>query len=291
MNGSSDELSRAYLDCLAIEWRHLDSCEATTECELFGRKLKTPILCGGMARYDALRDGGAVLFAEGAKAAGTAMFTGMTGDEEFERIIAAGAPAARIIKPFADREKVMSFIRHDEAHGAAGVAMDIDHVYRKDGGIQDFFGEMLEPQTKETLALWQSCTSLPFFAKGVLSVRDALLCAEAGIKGIIVSHHQNMFPWSVPPMKVLPEIRKAVGNSLTILIDCNFETGYDVFKALALGADGVFVARPLRPSFAENGAEGISAHIGRMTDELRACLARTASPDVRHIDPTVIVRM
>ena len=89
------------------------------------------------------------------------------------------------------------------------------------------------------------------FRSGIVSVRDAAICAEAGCAGIIISHHQNMFPWTVPPLLALREIRKEVGNTLKILIDSNFETGYDVFKALALGADGVFVARPLVPIFRE----------------------------------------
>ena len=291
MNGSSDELSRAYLDSLAIEWRHLNSAAATTECEIFGKKLSTPVMCAGMAHYDKLNPGGAVLFAEGAKAAGTAMFTGMTPDGELDKVIAVGAPAARIIKPFADRDRVLRLIEHDEKSGAAAFAMDIDHVFKKDGSIYDFFGDMLEPQTEETLRLYQSSTSLPFFPKGVLSVHDAEICARAGCKGIIISHHQNMFPWSVPPIKVLPEIKKAVGDSMTVLIDSNLDSGYDVFKALALGADGVFVGRPLRQSFADEGAEGVRKHIARMTDELRCCLARTGSPDIRHIDKNVIVRL
>ena len=98
---SSDELQRAALDSYAIAWRHLESREATTACTLFGRALETPILCGGMAHYDKLHEGGAVAFAEGAKAAGTSMWTGMSSDEDHEKLIAVGAPAGRIIKPFA----------------------------------------------------------------------------------------------------------------------------------------------------------------------------------------------
>ena len=65
MNGNSDEIQRAYLDRFAIEWRHVDSCDATTECELFGRKLATPVMCGGMAHYERMNEGGRVAFAEG----------------------------------------------------------------------------------------------------------------------------------------------------------------------------------------------------------------------------------
>ena len=50
---------------------------------------------------------------------------------------------------------------------------------------------------------------LPFIVKGVLGVEDAIKCAEIGVKGIIVSHHHGRLPYAVPPMMVLPKIKKA----------------------------------------------------------------------------------
>ena len=288
---TSDELQRACLDGYAIEWRHLESREASTACTIFGKKLATPIMLGGMAHYEKMREGGAPLFAEAAKRVGTSMWTGMSSDEDHEKVIAVGAPAGRIIKPFADHDRVIAHIQHDERCGAAAVAMDIDHVYKKDGSLYDFFGAPLESPTRAVLEEYRKCSSLPFFPKGVLSVRDAAICAEAGCAGIIISHHQNMFPWTVPPLKALQEIRRELGKTLTILIDSDFETGYDVVKALAFGADGVFVARPLMPLFKEKGPEGVAEQLSHMTDELRCCLARTASEDIYHIDPDVIVKL
>ena len=291
MNGNSDELQRAYLDSLGIEWRHTTACDATTECEIFGKKLRTPVMCGGMAHYERMNKGGRVAFAEGAKEAGSVMFLGMSSNEEMEAVLATGVPAGRIIKPFADRDKVLSLIRHDADSGCCAFAMDLDHVYRKDGSRYDFFGDPLEPQTEETLRLYASCSELPFYPKGILSVYDAETCLRAGCEGIIISHHQNMFPWCPPPLKVLQDVRRALGREIRILIDSDFETGYDVFKALALGADGVFIARSLRSDFTEKGAAGVTAHLNRVTDELRGCLAKTGSNDIGHIDPTCIVRL
>lgn len=288
MNGNSDALTRAYLDRFAIAWRHLNPTAADTACTLLGKRLATPIMAGGMAHYQALHSGGAALFAQGVAAAGSAMWTGFCFNEEMEQIIASGAPAVRIIKPFADQDIVLRAIAHDAAAGAWAFAMDVDHAYDKKGGVSNFFGQPLAPQTRESLAEYAAASELPFFVKGVLSAHDAEICAKAGVAGIVVSHHQNMFPWSVPPLAVLPEIRKAVGEEMCVVVDCGMESGYDVFKALALGADAVCVARPLRNSFAEGGAEGVQAHLQRMTEELRVCLLRTGSSDPGHIDPSVL---
>ena len=288
MAGSSDELTRSYLDKFAICWQHIGGCEATTETEFFGHKLETPIMSGGMAHYQKLREGGAVEFAQGVKAAGTVMWTGFCPDEDMEKLIAVGAPAVRIIKPFADEKLVLSHIEHDAKAGAAAFSMDIDHVFDKKGRIGEFFGHPYAPQTVESLRKYAHATDLPFVVKGVLSVEDAVSCAEAGVQGILLSHHQNMFPWSVPPLAVLPEIRKAVGNDMMIIADCGIETGYEAFKALALGADAVCVARPLRPIFAEGGPDAVKEKLEKMTDELRVCLSKTASVDIHHISPNVL---
>ena len=291
MAGNSDELNRAYLDSYAIEWRFLTEKPfngASAVCELFGKKLSTPIMCGGMAHYDAMHPDGAAYFARCAQSAQTAMFTGMATNAELENVIATGVPCGRIIKPFEDRDYVISLMQHDEKAGAWAVSMDIDHAYKKDGSLCIFEGRPLATQTRVALEEYQKSISIPFLPKGVLSVHDAVICAEAGCKGIIISAHQNMFPWTYPPIKVLQEIRRELGRSVTVFVDSNLETGYDVFKALAFGADGVFVARPLRRLFIEKGPEAVAEHIKSMTGELTACMARTGAADIRSINPGCI---
>lgn len=119
--------------------------------------------------------------------------------------------------------------------------MDIDHdltVYGEWDGQQEQF----HAKTLEELGQLNEVSPLPFFLKGVMSVQDALLAAEAGAAGIVVSGHNNRFPCAIPPLRVLPDIREAVSGKLAILVDGGLNNGYDVFKALALGADGVLCA-------------------------------------------------
>ena len=94
-------------------------------------------------------------------------------------------------------------------------------------------------------------------------------------------------PYSIPPLMALPEIKKAVGNDITVLVDCGFESGMDVFKALALGADGVCVGRELMKAL-KGGSEAMTRRIVEMTLELKTIMARTGSKSVKDIDPSVI---
>lgn len=108
-----------------------------------------------------------------------------------------------------------------------------------------------------------------------------------GAKAIVVSHHHGIMPYSVPPLMVLPEIKKAVGDDVTIIVDCGIESGMDVFKCLALGADGVCIGRNLMDAL-KGGSDAMASRIEAINNELRSIMARTGSAGIMEIDPLVI---
>ena len=172
--------------------------------------------------------------------------------------------------------------------GDLGYAMDIDHgldAY----GEEDAQLEQFAPKTVDELNRISEASKLPFFIKGTLSVHDALLAVEAGVSGIVVSGHNNRFPCAVPPLKILPSIRQAVGDKLMILVDGGMNSGYDVFKALALGADGVLNARNLCATYMKEEEEGLTYRILEMTAELKGAMSNTGSPDLKHINTDSII--
>lgn len=80
--------------------------------------------------------------------------------------------------------------------------------------------------------------------KGILTAQDALLAAENGADGIFVSNHGGrQLDGAISPMTALPEIVDAVGGRIAIMLDSGVRRGTDIVKALALGADMVFVGR------------------------------------------------
>lgn len=125
-------------------------------------------------------------------------------------------------------------------------------------------------------------------SRGVLSVRDAVLCRELGVRGIVVSHHHGLLESAVPPLMMLPEIVKAVGGEMEIFVDCGIESGMDAFKAIALGATAVNIGRPIIPALKEKGAEGVEELLRRITGELKHAMGLTASKDLKDIDSAII---
>jgi lactate 2-monooxygenase len=117
------------------------------------------------------------------------------------------------------------------------------------------------------LAFLRECTKLPIVLKGIQSAEDALLAAEHGIEGIIVSNHGGrQVDGAIGSLQALPGIVEAVGHSCEVLFDSGIRSGADALKALALGARAVCLGRPYVWGLALGGEQGV-------IDVLRAFLA------------------
>ena len=287
MNKKADsiQIARQYLDHLVIEGRIIGAQHPTSEVNVLGMTFETPIMTGALSH---LKRGMAGL-AEGAKMAGALCSIGMGDNGELGEVLATGAKVIKIIKPYADREEVFSRIRFAEEHGAIGVGMDVEHaVNTEDDADSVVAGLQMKLPTMQELRAYVASTRLPFFIKGALSVQDAIRAKELGCAGVVLSHHNGLMRWAVPPYMLLPEIRKAVGDDFLLVADGGIEDGFDAFKALALGANLVCVGRALMPAYDEQGPQGVAQVIRTMNDQLKAMMVRTGAADLKHIDPTVL---
>ena len=169
------------------------------------------------------------------------------------------------------------------------VGIDIDHPFANDGGPDIVDGETMAPMTAAEMAEICRATRLPVIAKGVLSRHDARRCLDAGVAGMVLSHHNNRIEYAVPPLAVLPEIAAMAGD-VPLFVDCEIRTGMDAFKALALGASGVCIGRPLMTAIKQGGAEAVADYLRRARDELAKAMAYTCCPDWGKIDASIIRR-
>jgi 4-hydroxymandelate oxidase len=120
----------------------------------------------------------------------------------------------------------------------------------------------------------RSVSSLPLLVKGVLTAEDALLAAEAGTEGVVVSNHGGrQLDGVAAALDALPEVVEAVGDRTAVLMDGGIRRGADVVKALALGAQAVLVGRPPLWGLAADGADGAQRVLELLRDELALALA------------------
>ena len=286
--GDSNQITREYFDSLLVEMRHLDGALPGTGLELFGEQFSTPVMTAALSHLGNVRENGMVQMAEGARLAGAVSWAGMGDEKELEDITATGARTIKIIKPYVDNDYILKRIAHAEKCGVMAVGMDIDHAFSGKGKYDVVLGMEMRPKSLEEMKEFVKATKLPFVVKGVLSVKDAEKCLEAGVKGIVVSHHHGIIDYAVPPLMILPEIVRVVQKQIPVFVDCGIESGSDVFKALALGADAVCVGRALMGALQVNGAEGVQEKIASLTEELAGIMARTGASDLSQIDPSVI---
>ena len=285
---SSDVITRAYIDSLLVEVRHLDAVMPSTEMTLFGKTFATPVATAALSHMGNQYPDGMAAMADGANQAGALVFSGMGPQEELERMVATGAQVIKIIKPYADRESVYAKIRHAEEIGCLAVGIDTDHAFDRRHGYDCIEGMEMFPLSSAELKDMVASTKLPFFIKGVLSRKEARKCLDCGVKGMVVSHHNGRIECAVPPLMVLPEIAEEVNGEAALFVDCAIQSGLDVLKCLALGATGACVGRPLMKPLREKGPEGVRETIAAITNDLRYSMAMTASPDVKSVDPTIV---
>lgn len=125
--------------------------------------------------------------------------------------------------------------------------------------------------------------------KGILHPADASRCIELGADGVILSNHGGrQLDSSCSPMATLERI--ALAHPGKVLIDSGFRRGSDVVKALALGASGVLVGRPLLYGLAAAGEEGVSSVLGIFADEISRTLANMGCASVAELSPEHVVR-
>ncbi len=280
-------ITQKYMDSILIEEKIIDSVLASTETEFLGETFSSPIMMPAFShlkQYNGRELNGLEEYSIAAKNANILNFCGMMENDMFAKIAATGAKTIRIVKPYDDNGKVRDQMQFAESVGAFGIGMDIDHIFGETG-LDICVGETMAVQTMDMLRSYVESTKLPFVVKGVLSVRDAVACAEIGAKAIIVSHHHGRMPYAVPPMMVLPEIRDALeGTGVKIIVDCGIESGADVYKAIALGADAAAVGRSMLPYLEKDGTAGVESYVEKVKNELRYIMSNTGCPRVSDID-------
>ncbi len=128
--------------------------------------------------------------------------------------------------------------------------------------------------------------------KGVLHANDARRIAGMGVDAISVSNHGGrQLASAVSPVEMLPEIRRAVGDTYPLLLDSGVRSGEDIIKALALGANFVLLGRAfLFATAALGGAEGGRRVIDILKSEMNSSMTQLGCASVGEINSSFVYR-
>src|SRR5258708_30040406 len=101
----------------------------------------------------------------------------------------------------------------------------------------------------------------------VLAAEDARIACESGVDGVIVSNHGGrQLDGALEPLRALPAVVAQAGG-MTVMMDGGIRRGTDVLKALALGAQFVFVGRPFLYAAAIGEEAGVRPGVGLLREE------------------------
>lgn len=259
--------------------------------DIFGRNFKYPIFAGPVGavtlhysdKYTDVTYNDVLVSA--CKKAGIAAFTG---DGVNPEVVKAAAKAIKLadgagvptIKPWSAQIVKEKFDLVREGNPFA-VAMDVD------GSGLPFLKGMNPPAGFKSVSDLHEIISMidvPFIVKGIMTATSAKKALEAGAKGIIVSNHGGrVLDQCAATAEVLPEIVEAVGGKLKIIVDGGIRTGCDIFKALALGADAVMIARPFVTAVYGGGEEGVQCYVQKLAAELEDTMLMTGALSLKEI--------
>ena len=273
-----------------------ENSPADTTFDFFGHRLALPVMAGPVGamqlhygdRYNDMEYND-LLVAACAKA-GILAFTGdgtnpAVMEGAVKAIAANHGAGVPTVKPW-NKEEVFRKLDMAKASGAWAIAMDIDAA-----GLP-FLKNLTPPagsKTVEELKEIADYAQVPFILKGIMTVRGAEKAVKAGAKAIVVSNHGGRVLDQCPATaEVLPEIVKAVGKDVMVLVDGGIRTGTDVFKALALGAKGVLIARPFVNMVYGGGLEGPAALVAKLKAELEDTMLMCGAHSLAEIDRSMV---
>ncbi|CAN4104353.1 unnamed protein product [Withania somnifera] len=286
---------------------------------VLGFKISMPIMIAPTAMQKMAHPEGEYATARAASAAGTIMTLSSWATSSVEEVASTG-PGIRFFQLYVykDRNVVAQLVRRAEKAGFKAIALTVDtpRLGRREADIKNRFvlppfltlknfegldlGKMdqllyVAGQVDRTLSWkdvqWlQTITSMPILVKGVLTAEDARLAVQAGAAGIIVSNHgARQLDYVPATISALEEVVKAAQGRVPVFLDGGVRRGTDVFKALALGASGIFIGRPVVFSLAAEGEAGIRKVLQMLRDEFELTMALSGCTSLKEITRNHII--
>ena len=276
-----------------------DTSTLRTEVDVLGTRVRTPVLVAPMAQQVAAQPEGEVLTARAVVEHGSLLGLSTNTGVHFADVAATGAPWWYQVYVMQDRSLTQRLVERAAAAGARALTLTVDTTALAPAlpGIEPtewpdtYRKARVVNLTPDVIAWLREISGLPVAVKGVLTARDARRSVDAGADAVIVSTHGGRrLGTSVTSAAALPEVVAEVGAEVEVHVDSGLRAGHHVVAALALGARAVHIGRPVMWGLASGGAEGVSAVLGRLHEELVTTLRQMGVGDVADLRPADVAR-
>jgi 4-hydroxymandelate oxidase len=301
--GAGDERTlrrnRDFFERITFRPRMLvDVANLDLSVELFGETFFTPLIAGPSALQGRAHPEGEVAVRQGAAAARALAVVSERSSMPLPAIArAADSPWWYQLSPDADLGALAAKAARAAELGAKALVLTVgaEARPRPDADVhnQEAPGMPGEPASRAdaaaSLRRLKDATALPVVVKGVLSPLEARAAVEAGAGAVCVSNHGGRVVDGAPAtIEALPAVVDAVGAGTPVLVDGGFRRGSDALKALAYGARGVLLGRPILWGLAAWGAPGVQRLLELMQSELALAMGLSGQPSVAGLNRDLV---
>ncbi|CAM6129438.1 unnamed protein product [Calypogeia fissa] len=298
----------------------IDVSTVDTSTTVLGFKISMPIMVAPTAMQRMAHPEGELATARAVAAQDTIMTLSSWATSSVEEVASTG-PGIRFFQLYVykDRNVVQQLVRRAEAAGFKAIALTVDTpiLGRREADIKNKFslpphltlknfegldlgkmdkseesglasyvaGQIDRTLSWKDVAWLKTITKMPILVKGVITAEDTKLALHCGCSGIIVSNHgARQLDYVPATISALEEVVKAADGKLPVFLDGGVRRGTDVLKALALGAAGVFVGRPVLWGLASEGETGVKKVLQMLKDEFELAMALAGCVKVSDIN-------
>lgn len=306
----------------------VDVSEPRTEVSVLGTRLATPILVAPTAYHRMAHEGGERASAAGTADAGSLFVASTLATTRLEDVASAAPDAPKWFQLYVHRDRAFTERLVDRAkesgYRALVVTLDTPVLGRRVADVKNGFGlppgltmenlvesmpDEIKNGTGSELAryvaarhdpsfsvrdlewLVRRAAPLPIVVKGIVRGDDARLALAAGARAIWVSNHGGrQLDFGPATLDALPEVRAAVGEGAEVYLDGGIRSGTHALIALALGANAVFVGRPIVWALTVGGREGVRTMLEGLHAELVRAMRLAGAPDLAALRMGDLVR-
>jgi L-lactate dehydrogenase (cytochrome)/(S)-mandelate dehydrogenase len=154
--------------------------------------------------------------------------------------------------------------------------------------VVDLFGANTpaHAQTWRELEKYRRLFPRNLIVKGIMDPRDAIRAAELGCEGVIVSNHGGRQLDQAPAsLDVLPAVKAAVGDRMTVMLDSGVRRGADILIAMCLGAQFCFFGRPTLYGAVAGGLPGVNKAVDIFRTEIDLVMGQIGCPSLDQLGP------
>lgn len=272
--------------------RGASSC--TTEARFFGSPVSMPVAIAPVAYHTMVHPDGERATARAARDHAIPLTVSTFSSQSIESVVEVGGSVWFQLYWLRDERTTLDLVRRAEDAGCEALMLTVDVPWmgRRSRDLRNHFAiphgvgaanlpPELQPSadpprsTASTVAddtanmvrpslTWsdveklRAYSRLPLILKGILDPDDAARAIECGADGLVVSNHGGrQLDGAVTSIDALEAVTTVVNHRCLVLLDSGIRSGTDVLRALALGADGVLVGRPVIWGLAAAGGGGV----------------------------------